>query len=115
MLSTLIKKISSNLSLQFLWPLIASSNYLVISGRAIPTKALGGFIYKMEEEDEVEEDDDEGVIAEVRDADRDHAEGAELSGRDPNNRVYEEWTEKAENEARGKGPILNRDVEKEKK
>jgi len=39
-----------------------------------------------------------GLVAEVRESDREHTEGADQSGRDPSNRKYEEWTEKARNE-----------------
>jgi len=39
-----------------------------------------------------------GLVAEIREEDQQHGEGVDQSGKDPNNRKYEEWTEKAQKE-----------------
>ena len=111
MLSTILKRNP----LEFFRPLFVSSM------RTLQLNPFGSFIYNAANKNT--EDTGKmgsagtggGVIAEVREEDQQHGAGAELPGKNPDNRKYEEWTEKAENEARGKGPKLDREINKKNK
>jgi len=63
---------------------------------------LGGFIYNLDKKEQTTSGKPSkaktGTVAEVRENDQQHGEGVEQEGRDPNNRKYEEWTEKSQKE-----------------